>query len=240
MIICETNKIYPSDRQTFRNVSFCARKSDSDTVSFSTRKTSQEPNTLKKILKFFGIDKGASPADIEKAKEGFRAYQYQAGIVNETLRNKSTIADSISSLKKISNDYLDGKETEAFFVENGYDILSEPLAEDTKVLRYVYSSDDYAINWEIGDRVTEKGFMSTTSDLSENSYPKFYVTQMFENDRKYLSADCQFYTMEITIPEGTKVVKGDEQMSEVLLKYGTTFEITDFDPETNTYKCKII
>ena len=82
--------------------------------------------------------------------------------------------------------------------------------------------------------------MSTTSDDRDDSYPKILVQNCLKNYNSYSSVPGQFYTMEITIPKGTKVVKGDEIMSEVLLKYGSNLEVTDFDEKTNTYKCNLL
>ncbi len=214
-----------------------------DTVTFSGKNEPAEPesfgqkflNFAKKPLTKFYVSK----EDVQKAKDGFSAYQYSSMFINSALRQNPDVKSAAKDLRRMSKTFSDGKGTEAFFVERGFDILSERLQEDTTVYRYIYSSEDYKVDWKKGDKITEKGFMSTTSDKRDESYPKTYVETML----KYYNQDHengQFYTMEITVPKGTRVVRGDERMHEVLLKYGSTFKVDDFNSETNRIKCTII
>lgn len=161
-------------------------------------------------------------------------------MINNILRKSVNPEEAAKALNRVEKQFCCSDSKGAYFIETGFDILSEPLDEDTTVYRYIYSSDDYDIDWKIGDKIYEKGFLSTTSDDRDNSYPKNLVQNCLKNYNSYSSVPGQFYTMKITIPKGTKVVKGDEIMSEVLLKYGSNLEVTDFDEKTNTYKCNLL
>ncbi|MCD7740041.1 MAG: hypothetical protein LUH11_01650 [Candidatus Gastranaerophilales bacterium] len=242
-------KIQNTDIKNTYTPNFNRRKNyksnNKDTVTFSNKTSGSKSDLLRqKVLNLFGMKQNksaaVSEADIKRAQDGFKAYQYQSAFINTVLRNTSSPEEAIKQLSRISKDFFDGKETEAYFVEKGFDLLSEPLEEDTIVYRYIYSSDNYNASWKIGDKIQDKGFISTTSDGSENSYPKSYVKKNLENYNGYNDTNGCFYTMIITIPKGTKVIKGNEVMSEILLKYGSTFQVTDFNPETNTYECKIV
>ena len=211
-----------------------------DSVSFSGKHKVENQTFIDKLKNFF--KKGSAPTaqDIESAKTGFASYQYQAAMINTILRKSRTSEEAAKALKQVEEQFFGSDSKGAYFIAKGFDVLSEPLKEDTTVYRYIYSTDDYNVDWKIGDKIFEKGFLSTTSDDRDDSYPKFLVQNCLKNYNAYSSVPGQFYTMEITIPKGTKVVKGNEIMSEVLLKYGSNLEVTDFDEKTNTYKCNLL
>lgn len=238
------NKIGNNIKLNFYQPVKCERKikqaQTCDSVSFSGKPKVKKETIINKLKKILKKDTAPTVNDIEKAKNGFAAYQYQSAIINTALRRCDSAAEAVEVLKNISRNALDMESNEAYFVEKGFDILSKPLPEDTTVYRYIYSSDEYNVDWQIGDKITEKAFMSTTSDGSDESYSKNYVKQCLKNYNSDTKTKGNFYTLEINIPKGTKVVKGNEFMNEVLLKYGSTLEVTDFDEETNTYKCNLV
>ena len=113
-----------------------------------------------------------------------------------------------------------------YFIDKGFDLLSRPLATDTTVYRLVFKNDSYAAKWNIGDIVEEKAFIST-------SYlPK---TRFFRLMKNTCNKDETPVNIKILLPKGTKVIKEDGPMKEILIRYGSSFKVVDFDPNTNTY-----
>lgn len=165
--------------------------------------------------------------DLETAKSlaGRDAYTYNESMSQIILRKGY-------NLDKLSQNTA-GSLTK-YFIESGYDNLSKPLQSDTTVYRVVRTGgdSDYEINWKIGDEFTEKGFTSTS--------PEGNGTFAKESERIARRDNAQLANIEINVPAGTKVVNMGNAYDEILLKNGSTFKVTGYNAETNTYTLDLV
>lgn len=157
------------------------------------------------------------------AIEGLDNYQYNATLINTFLRKISSQA----RLDKLLTDVYEGSNV-PYFLYGGYDLLSNPLSEDTVVYRKVYEDDDFKPSWSVGEIFCEKAFTSTS--LKKNGADFYLNSQYYGKEPIHLN---------IILPKGAKVIKS-ARMKEVLLKNNSSFEVIDFDKNTNTYTMKLL
>ncbi|MBE7705385.1 MAG: hypothetical protein E7Z90_06205 [Cyanobacteria bacterium SIG29] len=157
------------------------------------------------------------------AIEGLDNYQYNATIINTFLRR----VESQKKLDKLLSDVYEGSNV-PYFLYGGYDLLSQPLSEDTVVYRKVYEDNDFKPSWSIGEIFCEKAFTSTS--LKKNGADFYLNSQYYGKEPTHLN---------IILPKGSKVIKS-ARMKEVLLKNNSSFEIIDFDKNTNTYTMRLL
>lgn len=178
------------------------------------------------ILKPFVERKAQKYAqELEKAKDGFGKYQYSSEIINSCLRSNPC------SLRKLKNGFMaDYFDIAIHFVKKGYDILAKPLQEDTTVYRLVAKDEQrgYFPNWKIGETVSDKGFISTSSE------PDIPFLKLLRHGLEK-NGCSEFTNIKILLPKGTPVIQDSGPMKEVLIKNNSSFKVVDFDEATNTY-----
>ncbi|MBQ3642509.1 hypothetical protein II906_11385 [bacterium] len=169
------------------------------------------------------------------AKLGLKHYQ-GSNYANMIIRScKGDIQNTINVFRDMGENVI------ADFIENGYDILSYEVPETMTVCRYEYTREGYPIKYKTGDVFTQETFISTTTDMSDKSWAKNFVERSMKNDPKAEAiGNSHLVRFEIEIPKGSKIVTGNDAMGEVLIKYGSNFQVLDFDSDTNTYKTRLV
>lgn len=59
-------------------------------------------------------------------------------MLNNILRKSRTPEEAAKALKQVEEQFCGSDSKGAYFIEKGFDVLSEPLKEDTTVYRYIY------------------------------------------------------------------------------------------------------